>query len=232
MARRFIIAMGLLLISSQILLGQDEKGPFSIEFSAGSGPILQPDNLKTYFKSGFALQTGLKADVSNIVSFRLNVHYLPLKLNSDRVVEELEPIQPTISSISYDGGTRHSLLSGLDLLIYFNSSDRTIRPYIYGGGGYALVLRQDIISKIVLANGNEFAVPLEYTDNEHYPAIRAGLGLEGGGKNTRYYIETEYIVMLSEDLQHEIVLYPENELYSPHGPTQTIFIHAGLRVGL
>lgn len=232
MTQRLVFTLGFLLLISQTVVGQNERRSFSIELSVGSGPILQPGNLKTYFKPGFALQTALKADASSHLSFRLNVHYVPIKLNSDRIVEEREPIPLTFSSLSYDGGTRHSLIGGLDLLIYLNGPGRTIRPYLFGGGGYALVLRKDIISKVVLANGDEFAVPLNYTDNEYYPAIRTGLGFEGGGKQMQYYIETEYVVMISEELQPEILLYPEHELYSAHGPTQILFIHAGLRVGL
>lgn len=234
MARRFVIVWGVFLLSVQLIYAQDEHGPFSIEFSAGSGPIATPENLKHYFNAGFALQTGLKADASHFISFRLGIRYLPFKLNSDRVVEEREPLNPLFISLAYDGGTRHSLIGGLDLLVFLNGPRRTVRPYLFGGGGYTLVLKQDIMIKEVLVNGTDFEHPLDFTENENYPAAYAGFGLEGGWERTRCFLEAEYAAMLSEELYSEIwpVTYVEHALYSPHGITQVVFIHAGLRIGL
>lgn len=228
-----MIMLGLLLFVFQTVSAQDRQGPFSFELSAGSGPILQPGNLKTYFKPGFSLQTALKADAGSFVSFRLNVHYLPFKLNSDRVVEEREPLAAIFSSLSYEGGTRHAVLSGLDLLIYLNGSGRTVRPYLFGGGGYALIIKKDIVIREVLASGAEFEHPLDFTENENFPSVYGGLGFEGGGNGMCFYLEAEYTVMMSEELESGWPDdYVEHALYSPSGPTQMVFIHAGLRIGL
>ena len=229
-----MIALVVLLLSFPSVYAQEKQGSISAEFSMGSGPIIQPGNLKDYFNTGFSLQTGLKADVSKFISFRLGLRYLPLKLDTSYVAENLNPERvEAFKSITFNGGTRHSLIGGLDMLVYFNGPERTVRPYLFVGGGYSLILKKDIVIQEVIANGTEFESPLEFTENEHYPAVNAGLGLDGGWVNTRYYFEIEYLVMLSEELdsgwQDDSV---EHNIYSPHDVSQMLFIHGGLRFRL
>lgn len=188
--KRFLAVLGVVALLATSATAQDVK-PFS--FYLGAGASLPNGDFSNAYKLGLHASLGFGFNVAPGLQLVPKAEFHTFSIDKD-VWMAAE------GATTVDGGNLNALFFGADLKFAPPMPAAPIKPYLFGGGGFARLQPTDLNYENTLGSGT-----LAFdAQNKFFWNIGAGLQL-GGGPVFSFFLQARYLSVSADDIKYNVI---------------------------